>query len=288
MIYDIAEDITQINKSNNDFKNFEFELIRYFSISSPLSKSDFELIQAEEISKSVYKTAFDHYKEKMEKNADLAFPVIKDVYENQRNKFKRIVVPFSDGNKTLQVITDLEKSYETNGKQLVTDFEKNISLAIIDDSWKTHLRKMDELKQSVQLAVHEQKDPLLIYKFESFELFKEMINQVNKEVISFLFKGEIPRGDSNSIQEAKRRKREDIQTSKETIQSVEQRREQNRSFNDTRSPSQVIETIVREQPKIGRNEKVKIKNIKNGGNKTLKYKQALPLIQKGEWIIVKD
>ncbi len=288
MIYDIAEDITQINKSNNDFKNFEFELIRYFSISSPLSKSDFELIQAEEISKSVYKTAFDHYKEKMEKNADLAFPVIKDVYENQRNKFKRIVVPFSDGNKTLQVITDLEKSYETNGKQLVTDFEKNISLAIIDDSWKTHLRKMDELKQSVQLAVHEQKDPLLIYKFESFELFKEMINQVNKEVISFLFKGEIPRGDSNSIQEAKRRKREDIQTSKDTIQSVEQRREQNRSFNDTRSPSQVIETIVREQPKIGRNEKVKIKNIKNGGNKTLKYKQALPLIQKGEWIIVKD
>ena len=288
MIYDIAEDITQINKSNNDFKNFEFELIRYFSISSPISKSDFESIQVEEISKSIYKTAFDHYKEKMEKNADLAFPVIKDVYENQRNKFKRIVVPFSDGSKTLQVITDLEKSYETNGKQLVTDFEKNISLAIIDDSWKTHLRKMDELKQSVQLAVHEQKDPLLIYKFESFELFKEMINQVNKEVISFLFKGEIPRGDTNTIQEAKRRKREDIQTSKDTIPNVEQRREQNRSFNDTRSPSQVIETIVREQPKIGRNEKVKIKNIKNGENKTLKYKQALPLIQKGEWIIVKD
>ena len=288
MIYDIAEDITQINKSNNDFKNFEFELIRYFSISSPLSKSDFESIQVEEISKSIYKTAFDHYKEKMEKNADLAFPVIKDVYENQRNKFKRIVVPFSDGSKTLQVITDLEKSYETNGKQLVTDFEKNISLAIIDDSWKTHLRKMDELKQSVQLAVHEQKDPLLIYKFESFELFKEMINQVNKEVISFLFKGEIPRGDTNTIQEAKRRKREDIQTSKDTIPNVEQRREQNRSFNDTRSPSQVIETIVREQPKIGRNEKVKIKNIKNGENKTLKYKQALPLIQKGEWIIVND
>ena len=288
MIYDIAEDITQINKSNNDYKNFEFELIRYFSISSPLSKSDFESIQVEEISKSIYKTAFEHYKEKMKKNADLAFPVIKDVYENQRNKFKRIVVPFSDGSKTLQVITDLEKSYETKGKQLVTDFEKNISLAIIDDSWKTHLRKMDELKQSVQLAVHEQKDPLLIYKFESFELFKEMINQVNKEVISFLFKGEIPRGDNNTIQEAKRRKREDIQTSKDTIPNVEQRREQNRSFNDNKSPSQVIETIVREQPKIGRNEKVKIKNIKNGENKTLKYKQALPLIQKGEWIIVKD
>ncbi len=96
---------------------------------------------------------------------------------------------FSDGNKTLQVVTNLEKAYESEGKQLVKDFEKNITLAIIDDAWKTHLRKMDELKQSVQLAVHEQKDPLLIYKFEAFELFKEMIEDVNRDVISFLIQG---------------------------------------------------------------------------------------------------
>ena len=81
--------------------------------------------------------------------------------KRKRDKFKRIVVPFTDGVKSLNVVTDLEKAYETNGKQLITDFEKNITLAIIDDAWKTHLRKMDELKQSVQLAVHEQKDPLL-------------------------------------------------------------------------------------------------------------------------------
>ena len=108
----------------------------------------------------------------MQRNADLAFPVIENVYKTQRDKFKRIVVPFTDGVKNLQVVTDLEKAYETKGKQLINDFEKNITLAIVDDAWKTHLRKMDELKQSVQLAVHEQKDPLLIYKFEAFELFK--------------------------------------------------------------------------------------------------------------------
>ena len=115
MVYDTAELITESNKAANDYKNFEFELIRYFSMSSPFSNSEFESKSNQEITKIVYKNAFDHYESKMERNADLAFPVIKNVYETQRDKFKRIVVPFTDGNKTLQVITDLEKSYQTNG-----------------------------------------------------------------------------------------------------------------------------------------------------------------------------
>ena len=287
MVYDTAEIITLTNKEANDFKNFEFELIRYFSMSAPLSQSEFEQATAQEITKEVYKVAFEHYEDKMERNADLAFPVIKNVYETQRDKFKRIVVPFTDGTKTLQVITDLEKSYETNGKQLVTDFEKNISLAIIDESWKTHLRKMDELKQSVQLAVHEQKDPLLIYKFESFELFKAMIDQVNKDVISFLFKGEIPQETANTIQEAKTRRREKVQTSKDVIPNMDERAAQSRAAGNTQRKSQVVETIVREQPKIGRNDRVTIKNVMSGESKTVKYKQAEPLIKKGEWILVK-
>ena len=288
MVYDTAEIITLSNKEANDFKNFEFELIRYFSMSSPLSQSEFENASAPEITKQVYKVAFEHYEDKMERNADLAFPVIKNVYETQRDKFKRIVVPFTDGTKTLQVITDLEKSYETNGKQLVTDFEKNISLAIIDESWKTHLRKMDELKQSVQLAVHEQKDPLLIYKFESFELFKAMIDQVNKDVISFLFKGEIPQETANTIQEAKARRREKVQTSKDVIPNMDERAAQSRAAGNTQRKTQVVETIVREQPKIGRNDRVTIKNVLSGENKTLKFKQAEPLIKKGDWILVRD
>ncbi len=144
----------------------------------------------------------------MESNAQIAFPVIKNVYEDNANKFKRIVVPFTDGIKTLKVVTDLKDAYESHGKQLVNDFEKNITLAIVDDAWKTHLRKMDELKQSVQLAVHEQKDPLLIYKFEAFELFKYMIDQVNKEVISFLFKGELPSATQGKYHEARNEARQ--------------------------------------------------------------------------------
>ena len=288
MVYDTAEVITATNKAANDFKNLEFELIRYFSMSAPMSKSEFEDKTEQELAKIIYKEAFAHYESKMERNADLAFPVIKNVYENQGDKFKRIVVPFTDGNKTLQVITDLEKSYQTNGKQLVTDFEKNISLAIIDDAWKTHLRKMDELKQSVQLAVHEQKDPLLIYKFESFELFKKMIDQVNKDVISFLFKGEIPQETANTIQEAKTRGREKVQTTKDVIPNMDERAAQSRAAGNTQRAPQVTETIVREQPKIGRNDKVSIKNVMTGASKTLKYKQALPLIQKGEWVLIRQ
>ena len=288
MVYDTAEVITATNKAANDFKNLEFELIRYFSMSAPMSKSEFEDKTAQELAKVIYKEAFAHYESKMERNADLAFPVIKNVYETQSDKFKRIVVPFTDGNKTLQVVTDLEKSYQTNGKQLVTDFEKNISLAIIDDAWKTHLRKMDELKQSVQLAVHEQKDPLLIYKFESFELFKKMIDQVNKDVISFLFKGEIPQETANTIQEAKARRKEKVQTTKDIIPNMDERAAQSRAAGYTQRAPQVAETIVRERPKIGRNDKVTIKNVMSGVSKTLKYKQALPLIQKGEWVLIRE
>ena len=157
MIFDTTEGISETNKGANDYKNFEFELIRYFSMGSPITEDEFGKLSAQEITSKIYKAAFTHYKDKMARNADIAFPVIKNVYETQRDKFKRIVVPFTDGVKSLNVVTDLEKAYETQGKQLINDFEKNITLAIIDDAWKTHLRKMDELKQSVQLAVHEQK-----------------------------------------------------------------------------------------------------------------------------------
>ncbi|WP_179346208.1 preprotein translocase subunit SecA [Winogradskyella ursingii] len=290
MIYDTSEGIALSNKEANDFKNFEFELIRYFSMPSPITEAEFGKMGAQEIAGVIYKAAFKHYREKMQRAADLAFPVIENVYKTQRDKFKRIVVPFTDGVKNLQVVTDLEKSYESKGKQLINDFEKNITLAIVDDSWKTHLRKMDELKQSVQLAVHEQKDPLLIYKFESFELFKGMIDQVNKDVISFLFKGEIPQETADTIQEARARKQEKLETQKEEIPNMDERAAQSRSAGQgaSRQQQQVVETIVREQPKIGRNDKVTIKHVMSGENKTVKYKQAIPLIDKGEWVLVND
>ncbi len=288
MIYETAETVSETNKVAQDYKNFEFELIRYFSMSSPITKEEFDKWDSLKIAGEVYKAAYEHYVGKMQRNAEDAFPVIKQVYEDKGNNFERISVPFTDGVKVLQVITNLERAYETEGTQLIRDFEKNITLAIIDDAWKTHLRKMDELKQSVQLAVHEQKDPLLIYKFEAFELFKAMLDEVNKEVISFLFKGELPTPNPESIREARQpRKKERLETSKEEIPNMDERASQSRAAGNTqqRRP-QVTETITRDQPKIGRNDRVTIKNVTSGENKTLKYKQALPLIDKGDWVLV--
>ena len=173
---------------------------------------------------------------------------------------------------------------------MITDFEKNISLAIIDDSWKTHLRKMDELKQSVQLAVHEQKDPLLIYKFEAFELFKSMIEKVNKEVVSFLFKGELPSENANAIQEERNiRKKENLQTTKEEIPNSDELAARSRAVSQNQGQRPTItETITREQPKIGRNERVTIKNVMSGESKTVKFKQAEPLLQNGSWVLTQD
>ena len=289
MIYDTSELIAETNKTANDYKNFEFELIRYFSISSPVSETEFSKKSVMELAQEVYKAAFTHYKEKMQRNADLAYPVIENVYLNQGDKFKRIVVPFTDGVKQLQVITDLQQAYESKGKQLINDFEKNITLAIVDDAWKTHLRKMDELKQSVQLAVHEQKDPLLIYKFEAFELFKSTVDQINKEVISFLFKGELPSETTNNIQEARARRQEKLETKKEEIPNMDERAAQSRAAGaNTQRSVQTVETIVRDKPKIGRNDKVTIKHVLSGENKTLKYKQAEPMLAKGDWVLIEE
>ena len=287
MIYDTCENIVYANKGANDYKNFEFELIKYFSVTTDINTESFESMQENDIIDKVYTVVLNHYLSKIENNAKLAYPVIKHVYEKQREKFKRIVVPFTDGIKNLQVITDLEKAYNSNGNQLVTDFEKNISLAILDNSWKTHLRKMDELKQSVQLAVHEQKDPLLIYKFEAFELFKSLIDSVNKEILSFLFKAEIATDNNRDVQQATSKKPLNVNTSKEEIPNTEELRQRNRAVTNRQSNSP-IETIVRTQPKVGRNDRVTIKNIKNGESKTLKYKHAEKLIAGGDWLLTEN
>ncbi|WP_159948347.1 preprotein translocase subunit SecA [Polaribacter septentrionalilitoris] len=284
MIYDTCESIINANKAAKDFQNFEFELIRFSSMTSPFSEADFESLSEKELTDKLYDFVTKHYKNKIERNAVLAYPVIKDVYENEGDRYERIVVPFTDGIKSLQVVTNLKEAYESEGKSLITDFEKNITLAIIDENWKDHLRKMDDLKQSVQNASYEQKDPLLIYKFEAFELFKQTVDQINKEVLSFLFKGELPAQDTSQISEARQQKRERLNTSKADVQNTTEQAIQN----SKQQSSEPVETIVREQPKIGRNERVTIKNVMSGEEKVVKYKQAIPLIDKGEWVLVNN
>jgi preprotein translocase subunit SecA len=290
MMYDLAELLVENNKVAKDFKNFEFELIRHFAIESPVSESDFNKLTEMEIAGKVYKAALAHYEEKQERNAKEAFAVIKNVYENNNGQFERIVVPFTDGIKTLNVVTDLEKAYQTEGKTLLTDFEKNITLAIVDEAWKKHLRKMDELKQSVQLAVHEQKDPLLIYKFEAFNLFKNMLDGINKEVISFLFKGDLPSQNPNNIQEAQEIPvQEDYTISKEEVLNTDELAARNREAGQIQQQQHhVTETITRDQPKINRNDNVTIKHVMSGKTETMKFKKAEPMLASGEWIVVNE
>ena len=290
MIYETVDSIFSNSKENNDFKSFEFDLIRYFSVTSPISKDDFEKGDEIKCIEKTYQLVLEYYEKKNKENATKVFPIVKNVYENPQNKFERIVVPFTDGKKTMNIVTNLKDAYESDGKELINDFEKNISLAIIDDSWKTHLRKMDELKQAVQLAVHEQKDPLVIYKFEAKELFFSMIDQLNKDILTFLFKGSLPSNNPNEIIEDRQtRRREKYNTSKEEVLNSDELANRNRQVGSNVSSNQsVIETVVRETRKIGRNERVKIKNIQSGETKELKFKQAEPLLQTGNWNIIEN
>ena len=289
MLFEVCEEIAVNNKQSDDFKNFEFEIISNFSITAPVLEDEFSSMSERELTDKLYETVHQYYQQKTEINATLTFPVIKQVFENPNNKYEKIVVPFTDGTKTLNVVTHLETAYNTKGKNLIEDFERNITLALIDETWKNHLRKMDELKQSVQLAVHEQKDPLLIYKFEAFELFRGMMGRLNKEVLSFLLKGSIPTNSNSGIQEAKRpNRKEKLKTSKDDVLNTEELAAKSRSIGASagQRSKPTIETVVRDLPKIGRNDRVTIKNVQNGESKELKYKQAEPLISSGQWVLV--
>lgn len=191
MMFDLCDYLVEGNKVGNDFKNFEYDLIKIFGMESPFKEDEFNRTNENELTDKLYEIVYKKYLAKCDESAVEAFKVIKNVHEN--GGYERMVVPFTDGIKTVNVVTNLEKAYESEGETLINDFEKNIVLSIVDEAWKKHLRKMDELKQSVQLAVHEQKDPLLVYKFEAFELFKNTMQSINKDVISFLMKGDLPK-----------------------------------------------------------------------------------------------
>ncbi|HQW00373.1 MAG TPA: SEC-C metal-binding domain-containing protein, partial [Bacteroidia bacterium] len=164
----------------------------------------------DDVIEKVFEEAQRFYKHKSQVLIERTLPFITEVNANQGATITNIVIPFSDGMRSIQVIANLKKSIESHGREVVASFEKLIIAALIDDAWKEHLREMDDLKQSVQNAVYEQKDPLLIYKFESFKLFKEMMDRTNKEIVAFLFKGVIPQQDPNQVREAKLPPKQDL------------------------------------------------------------------------------
>ena len=277
MMKEVTIRLVNSYKSLNDYQGFEESCLLLFAMEPPVNGDDFKHLNQDDLLQKISLAVKELYQHRMSQNAAKAFPVIRKVYKEQRDRYTSIVVPFTNGSRLLQVVTDLEQAYHSECKTLVKDFEKNISLAIIDESWKDHLRRMDDLKQSVQNASYEQKDPLLIYKFEAFELFKKLLSSIQEEVLSFLFKGNLPENtQESSIQQAKQQKQEKLRLQKEEFGA---------STNDA---NEVVETIVREQPKIGRNERVTIQEVATGSTKTLKYKQAVPLIAAGKWVLVSE
>ncbi len=247
-IFDVSENIVSEYHGQSDFEGFKLEMIRAFSMEPTLEEQDFLKLPPADITEKVYHQALEHYHRKSAQIAERSFPVIKDVYEHQRDNFENIVTPFSDGIRNLQVLVNLKQAYDTKGKDLVLGMEKGVILALIDDAWKEHLREMDDLKQSVQNAVYEQKDPLLIYKFESFELFKQMMARTNKDIVSFLAKANLPNDQENAVQqvnEPQQQPKEKLQTSRTESTGAAQQPQQEK---------QKVEQVVRQDPKIGRND----------------------------------
>ncbi len=210
MMYDISESLVSQFHGNAEFPDFSFEVIRTLSVNAPVSEDEYLKLNAEEIGEKLYDSIRKSYKRKQEMIRHQALPVIKEVFEKQSKVYENIVVPITDGIKVYQVLANLEKSYNTECEELVRSYEKTILLASIDESWKENLRELDELKQSVQNATYEQKDPLLIYKFESFELFQNMVDRINKEVIGVLMKGQIPIQDPSEVQRGQAPRRMDM------------------------------------------------------------------------------
>jgi preprotein translocase subunit SecA len=179
-------------------------------------------------------------------------PVIRDVYEKQSQVYENIVVPVSDGMRVFQVLANLEKCYNSGGSELVQSYEKSIVLATIDQSWQEHLRELDQLRQSVRNAAYEQKDPLLIYKFEAFELFTQMIDKVNRDVVSTLMKAHIPMRDPKAVQKAEAPRKMDL--SKFAANKQDTPSYNDPSGGDEGQKQQQRVQPVRVEKKVGRND----------------------------------
>jgi preprotein translocase subunit SecA len=250
MMYDVTENLVETYHADGDFEGFEFDLIRSFSMDSPVTDQDFKKATSNEITERSYTKVLDVYKRKVESISAQAYPVLKDVYDRMAHTYENVVVPISDGVKVFQVVTNLKATAESEGRELAKSYEKTVVLATIDDAWKEHLREMDELKQSVQNATYEQKDPLLIYKFESFGLFKTMLTMVNKDVVGTLMKGHIPTQDPEQVKEAQRRRQIDmskLRTSKSDFSQYSSTGGGGQDKNQKTEP-------VRVDKKVGRND----------------------------------
>ena len=215
-IYDTALAIAQSNADAQDYDSFKLDIFKILAIETPLTSEEFKGMRADRVSDELYNAALKSFKRRMDRIVEVAEPVIKHVYETQGARYENIMVPLTDGKKMYNVSCNLKEAYESNSRTIVKSFEKAIVLYTIDKAWQEHLREMDELRHSVQNASYENKDPLLIYKLESFDLFKSMVEDMNRQTVSILMRGQVPLRDEPEeeqrvqVREAAPQKRRDM------------------------------------------------------------------------------
>ena len=286
MFYDLC-DLTVYKNENSNFQDFELDLVRVLGIAAPIQEDEFTDINKDELVDIVYEKTRSKYDRKCDKIATKGMPQIKHVYETMSEKYKNIVFPLSDGKREMRLIVNLEDAYKSEGKNISRSFEKNVILSKIDEEWKEHLREMDDLRSAVNNATYEQKDPLVIYKLESYELFKNMLSRLNEDVVELLMKLDIP-----EQQEVESTNKEDKQSNHSGSSSGQSSSSQpplpgrqgyDEAIKNSMRREEKQQPIVVE-PKLGRNELVKISNGKE--TKEMKYKKAKSMIESGLWRIV--
>ena len=202
MMFDFGEKLIEEFQDAKDYEGLKMELLSTMGIEPPFSEEEFDRMKTKELADKLFETALEHYREKSRIIGEKTLPVIKNVYENQ-TQFENIAIPITDGKRGMNVIVNLKRAVENGAREVNLCIEKSITLGLIDNAWKEHLRELDDLKESVQNATYEQKDPLVIYKLESFNLFKAMLERINEDVISFLMRADIPTQDPSTVRESR-------------------------------------------------------------------------------------
>lgn len=248
MIFDTCEDIAFNSKMDNNVDGLKLNCISVLGLDFDITPEELQRTDEKQLTQKLYDAANAHYNEKNGLIASRALPLLRQIHAERGATVESIFVPYTDGKKQINVPTPLERAINTEGRELVHSMEKIISLAIIDQTWKEHLREMDDLKQSVQNAVYEQKDPLLIYKFEGFETFKRFLGKVNEECTSFLMKAHIPEQSAQQVQEARQqRAARNYSESKEDSGSLLNRGQANRPPVEKAQPVKTIKIASRNQ-----------------------------------------
>ena len=249
MIWERCERIIE----NNDYEGIRMELFRVMALECPFTEQDYNSRKTPELVEIAFNAAMANFKGKMDRLAQIANPVIKQVYENEGMRYENILVPITDGKRLYQIPVNLKAAYESECKEVVKAFEKAIMLHVIDDAWKENLRELDELKNSVRNASYEQKDPLLIYKLESVNLFDAMVNKINDQTLSILMRGQIPMREPDQVREApiETRAQRRQQQYQENRTELGDRNQQAAAQHDTRAQRR---EPVRAEHTVGRND----------------------------------